>query len=157
MDKIAPNMCTITTKIIIAACMVAAGAALTLTAGCGTIGSSRNKEGASTDIEARSVKPEDPLARPIQVAWTSARASHCGFVFDPGQLRANYLASESRAGIPPNQMQKIERAYDYTRQSVYDTIKDNPAYCNKERTAAIRADLNRYLAGNYAPDARLAR
>jgi len=54
-------------------------------------------------------------------------------------------------------MQKIERAYDYTRQSTLDTIKDNLHYCNKERTAAIRTDLNRYLAGDYAPTARMGR
>ena len=131
--------------------------ALLLLAGCGTVGSSRNKEAAGTESEARAVTPQDPLARPIQVGWTSARATYCGFVFDPMQLRAQYLASEQRAGVPPDQMQKIERAYDYTRTSVYDTIKDDPGYCNKERTAAIRKDLNRYLSGDYAPSARLAR
>ena len=36
------------------------------------------------------------------------------------------------------------------------SIKDDPSYCNKERTAAIRRDLNRYLAGDYSPTARLA-
>ncbi len=132
-------------------------AALLLLAGCGTVGSSRNKEGAGTESEARAVTPQDPLARPIQVGWTSARATYCGFVFDPMQFRAQYLASEQRAGVPPDQMQKIERAYDYTRTSVYDTIKDDPGYCNKERTAAIRKDLNRYMSGDYAPSARLAR
>ena len=40
-------------------------------------------EGATTEKEARYVSPEDPLARPIQVGWTVARASYCGFVFDP--------------------------------------------------------------------------
>jgi hypothetical protein len=37
------------------------------------------------------------------------------------------------------------------------TIKDNLRYCNNERTAAIRKDLNRYLAGDYTPSARMAR
>jgi len=54
-------------------------------------------------------------------------------------------------------MQKIEKAYDYTRESVLVTINGNSLYCNKERTDAIRADLNRYLAGDYAPAARMAR
>jgi hypothetical protein len=53
-------------------------------------------------------------------------------------------------------MQKIAQAYDYTRESVLATIKDDLRYCNKERTAAIRRDLNRYLAGDYAPTARMA-
>ena len=157
MDKIPATMRTTRARIAVAASIITAALPLTLAAACGTIGSSRNKEGATTDIEARTVKPDDPLARPIQVAWTSARASYCGFIFDPGQLRANYLASEARAGTPPTQMRKIEKAYDYTRQSVTDTIKDNLSYCNKERTAAIRADLTRYLAGDYAPNAKVAR
>ena len=100
--------------------------------------------------------PQDPLARPIQVGWTSARATHCGFVFNPDQLRSNFMAAEARAGASPEQMQKIERAYDYTRDSVAATIKDDLGYCNKDRTAAIRRDLNRYLAGDYTPSARMA-
>jgi hypothetical protein len=127
--------------------------------GCGAVERIRGPsavEGATTDKEARYVSPEDPLARPIQVGWTSARASHCGFVFNPDRLRADFLASEARSGVPPEQMPKIEHAYDYTRESVLSAIKDDPGYCNKERTAAIRRDLNRYLAGDYAPTARLA-
>ena len=49
-----------------------------------------------------------------------------------------------------------KRAYDYTRDSVAGTIKDDLGYCNKERTAAIRRDLNRYLSGDYSPSARMA-
>jgi hypothetical protein len=101
--------------------------------------------------------PEDPLALPVQVGWTSARASYCGFVFNPDQLRADFLASEQRLGTPPDQMQKVERAYDYARQAVLDKIKGDPNYCNKERTAAIRADLNRYLVGDFSAAARAAR
>jgi hypothetical protein len=54
-------------------------------------------------------------------------------------------------------MKKIEQAYDYTRESVLAQINDDPRYCNKDRLSAIRADLNRYLAGDYSPSARLAR
>ena len=124
---------------------------------CSTIDQVRGKDGASSEKEARDVASNDPLARPIQVGWTSARATHCGFIFDPDQLRSNYLASEAQAGATPEQMQKIVRAYDYTRESTLASIKDNLGYCNKERTAAIRSDLNRYLAGDYAPSARMGR
>lgn len=93
----------------------------------------------------------------MQVGWTSARASYCGFIFDPAQLRASYLASEARAGKSPEEIAKLERAYDYTRDSVTASIKSNLAYCNKERTNAIRRDLNRYLAGDYTPSARMGR
>ena len=124
---------------------------------CGTVGSIQGpQDGASNEMEAHSMRPDDPLARPTQVAWTSARANRCGFIFSPEQLRANFLASESRFGYSPTEMQKIEHAYDYTLQSVTKTIKDNPNYCNKERTDAIRRDLNRYLSGDYTPSARMA-
>jgi hypothetical protein len=136
---------------------VAAIAALLALSGCSTIDQVRGKDGASSEKEARDVAINDPLARPIQVGWTSARATHCGFIFDPDQLRSNYLASEAQAGATPEQMQKILRAYDYTRESTLASIKDNLGYCNKERTAAIRSDLNRYLAGDYAPSARMGR
>jgi hypothetical protein len=123
------------------------GLALSLAAlpGCGTT---------SNIFPTEASKSNDPLARPVQVAWTSARASYCGFIFSPEQLRSNYLAAEARTGISPEQMKKIEEAYDYSRQSTYEKIKDNLDYCNKERTTEIRRDLNRYLAGDYTPSAR---
>lgn len=127
--------------------------------GCGTVSkvTGSSKEGAATDADARYVKPDDPLARPIQVAWTSARAQYCGFLFDAAKLKSDYLADESRRGADPNQMQRVIRAYEYTYESVSDTISEDASYCNKERLDAIRKDLNRYLAGDYAPTARLAR
>lgn len=127
--------------------------------GCSTVGriTGTAQDGASTDKAARYVKPEDPLARPIQVAWTSARAAHCGFMFDPEKLKADYLVDERRRGRDPYQLQRLLEAYDYTRESVMDSIQGDPNYCNKARTDAIRADLRRYLAGDYAPTARLAR
>ena len=137
--------------------LLAAASFLAAFSACGTVDRIRGpKEGANTELEARSVAPQDPLARPIQVAWTSARASHCGFVFNPDQLRSNFMAAEARAGASPEQMAKIERSFDYTLQSVASTIKDNLNYCNNDRTAAIRRDLNRYLSGDYTPSARMA-
>jgi hypothetical protein len=126
-------------------------------ASCGTVSRVTGNEGATTDKAARYVTPEDPLARPIQVAWTSARASYCGFMFDPVKLKADYLADETRRGVDAYQLQRLSKAYDYTHDSVLKTIDSDPSYCNKERTDAIRGDLKRYLAGDYAPAARLAR
>ncbi len=127
--------------------------------GCSTVErvTGTSKPGATSDQAARYVQPEDPMARPIQVAWTSARASYCGFMFDPAKLKDDYMRDESRRTTDPYQLQKISKAYDYTVELVDDTIKDDPNYCTKERTDAIRADLRRYLAGDYTPAARLAR
>lgn len=142
---------------VCAALAVAAALFVAVLPGCGSVQKVTGKIGANPETEARNVAPEDPLARPTQVGWTSARASHCGFIFDPNQLRANYLAAEAQSGKTPAEMAKIERAYDYTLESVRDKIKDDLTYCNKERTAAIRRDLNRYLAGDYTPSARMGR
>ncbi|HET7447095.1 MAG TPA: hypothetical protein VFJ49_04145 [Methyloceanibacter sp.] len=145
-------------------CAVTAGISVALLAtmllGCSTVSSTVDRikgPKAPSDTGVGNMAPEDPLALPVQVGWTSARASYCGFVFNPDQLRADFLASEQRLGAPPDQMQKVERAYDYTRQAVLDKIKGDPNYCNKERTAAIRADLNRYLVGDFSAAARAAR
>ena len=44
------------------------------------------------------VRNDSPMARPIAVAWTSARARRCGFYFDSARLRTNYLAYEAGQG-----------------------------------------------------------
>jgi hypothetical protein len=140
-----------------ASCAALAAAATLLAAllpGCSTFDSLKTPD---PEKEAREIAPEDPMARPTQVAWTSARASHCGFIFNPAQHRSNFMAAEMQAGNTPEQMQKIEHAYDYTLQSVTATIKNDVRYCSDERAAAIRKDLNRYLAGDYTPSARMAR
>jgi len=139
--------------------LVTAFASIAVLLGCSTVErvTGASKPGATTDQAARYVQPEDPMARPIQVAWTSARASNCGFMFDPVKLKDDYMRDESRRVTDPYQLQKISQAYDYTLESVADTIKDDPNYCSKERTDAIRVDLRRYLAGDYTPTAKLAR
>ncbi|MGH6736876.1 MAG: hypothetical protein ACRECX_12505 [Methyloceanibacter sp.] len=137
---------------------IIAAALLAVLPACGTVNRLKGPEnGASTEKDARDVAPDDPLARPTQVGWTSARATRCGFIFSPEQLRANYLAAEMAVGRSEAEMRKIEKAYDYTRESVLATIEGDLQYCNKERTDAIRKDLNRYLAGDYTPTARMAR
>jgi hypothetical protein len=139
--------------------LVTAVVAMLLMQGCSAVGrmTGSQKQGATNDAQARYVQPEDPMARPIQVAWTSARASYCGFMFDPAKLKDDYMRDESRTVNDPYQLQRISQAYDYTLNSVTETIKADPNYCSKERTDAIRIDLRRYLAGDYAPTAKLAR
>jgi hypothetical protein len=128
-----------------------------LLAGCSAVDRITGKEGASDDSDVAKLERKDPLARPVQVAWVSARASYCGFIFDPVKLRADFLASEQSLGTSEADMKKITHAYDYTLNSVTETIKSDPDYCSKSRTDAIRSALNRYLGGDYAPDARLGR
>jgi hypothetical protein len=131
--------------------------ATALLASCSTVDRIRGtKEGATDDVSAAKMRSDDPLARPVQVAWVSVRAKYCGFVFDPAKLRTDYLAFEQRTGASEADMKKIVHAYDYTLQSVWDSIKGDPDYCDKARTDAIRTALNRYLAGDYSPSSRIA-
>ena len=78
-------------------------------------------------------------------------------MFDPVKLKADFMAEEARRGVNQYELQRYSEAYDYTRELVTDTIKHDSNYCNKERNDAIRADLRRYLAGDYSPAAKLAR
>ena len=110
-------------------------------------------DGSSTGL-ASFTKREDLLAPPTQVGWTSARASRCGFVFDPGQLRSRYLASEAAYGRSQQEMQKIQEAYDYALSSVSGDARSDPNYCTRERVDEIRADLNRYLSGDFRVSGR---
>src|SRR4029077_9048792 len=119
--------------------------------GCGTVGRVTGNEGVATDTQARYVRPEDPLSRPIQTAWTSARAKYCGFMFDPARLKADYLADEQRRGADQYALARLSKTYDQTFESVTATIVADPNYCNNERLAAIRVDLRRYLSGDYEP------
>src|SRR5512134_3922407 len=100
--------------------IIVASLCVAILQGCSTVGSvtGSGQGGVSSDKAARYVTPQDPLARPIQVAWTSARASHCGFMFDPVKLKADFMAEEARRGVNQYELQRYSEAYDYTRESV---------------------------------------
>jgi hypothetical protein len=94
---------------------------------------------------------EDPMARPIAVAWTSARAKRCGFYFDPAKLRTFYLAYESRQAAG-EQYAKIEKIYDSTYKSTSEKVSLDADYCSDRKALEIKADLERHLAGDYTPN-----
>jgi hypothetical protein len=98
------------------------------------------------------ISKTDPMAKPVQVAWTSARAQKCGFNFDPAKLKANYISSEQRGGADAARMTNVDKTYDMTVTKIKSTITDSEAYCSDKRSAAIKADLTRHLAGNYEPN-----
>ena len=95
--------------------------------------------------------PSDPTSRTLQVAATSARASRCGFYFDPEKLKSSFLAAEMARGASPEELQKIEREYNYVRSSVAEKIAEDSRYCDEARTKEIKRDLNRHLAGDFTP------
>lgn len=130
---------------------VIAVAALAALPGCGTmssLGGDGQAEGGAFSLP-EFTKKADPDDRPTRVGWLSARASHCGFVFDPAQLRARYFAFEQSYGADPRRMQEIQKAYDYSLQSMANRAKEDANYCTRDRVDEIRPELNRYLAGDF--------
>jgi hypothetical protein len=97
------------------------------------------------------ITKDDPMARPVQVAWTSARAQKCGFNFDPGKLKTNYIAFEQRSGADAARLGQLEKTYDMTVTKISGTIGSPDAYCTDKQSGIIKADLQRHLTGNYDP------
>jgi len=93
---------------------------------------------------------DDPAARPVAVAWTSARAQRCGFYFDPAKLRASYLAYEARQ--PGADVAKAEKTYDSTFKGIRERVAADPDYCTDTKSAEIKKDLTRHLAGDFRAD-----
>lgn len=98
------------------------------------------------------ITKDDPMARPVQVAWTAARAERCGFNFDAARLKSNFLAAEQRQGLQAAQIASYDRAYDMTVARVKANIRSPQEYCTERQAAAIKTDLTRHLAGDYAPN-----
>lgn len=93
----------------------------------------------------------DPTARAFHVGAVSARAQKCGFNFDPARLKASFLAAETQAGTSPEELAKAERLYGTTHNAVAKAVSNAEDYCSRERVDYIRSDLNRHLAGDFAP------
>ncbi|MET0409398.1 MAG: hypothetical protein ABW006_13625 [Hyphomicrobium sp.] len=96
--------------------------------------------------------PNDPVARAMGVGATSARALKCGYNFDPGKLKSQYLTYETASA--PALGDKLSKVYDTAFAGVTKAISDKEAeeeYCTPDRTPRIKAALNRNLAGDYTP------
>ncbi len=123
-------------------------AAAAIAAGCSGGASLITGSTASATEVPGAVPPESPLARPTAVAWTSARAEKCGFYFDSTKLRANYLAYEAKQSTP-DQLTKAQQAYDSTFKMIGQRVAANPDYCSDRKSAEIKAELTRHLAGDF--------
>ena len=119
---------------------------------CGSAGLTTASTGLLPADVPTTVTNEDPMARPVAVAWTSARAKRCGFYFDPAKLKTNYLAYESRQGVAGEQHAKIEKAYDTSYRVTSEKISLDADYCSDRKGLEIKADLERHLAGDYTPN-----
>ena len=125
-------------------------AATALHAGCGGGGITTSAVQAA-DVP-QGLTNADPMARPVAVAWTSARAKRCGFYFDPAKLKINYLSYERTQGATPEQLANLEKAYDSSFRVTTDRASADADYCSDSKGLAIKADLQRYLAADYTPN-----
>lgn len=92
----------------------------------------------------------DPTSRAFQVGSTAARAVKCGYNFDPVKLRTNFLSTEA-ATVTAGDIPRIEKVYDTAYNGVSRAVATQPNYCSPEKTADIKTNLTRHLAGDYTP------
>jgi hypothetical protein len=136
---------------ICGACLLLAGAVGLAACSSGASGLLTGTSTLSAGDAPGGITNENPMARPIGVALTSARAKRCGFYFDPGKLRASYLAFEARQSNG-EQLAKSEKSYDATFKVISERVSDEADYCTDQKSAAIKADLARYLQGDFTPN-----
>lgn len=96
----------------------------------------------------------DPAGRALQVGSLSARAGRCGYNFDAAALKSNYLAYEAAQGAQVADLGRLEMVYDTGFNGVTKAAAADPNYCNSNRTATIKGDLTRHLAGDYSAPAQ---
>ena len=136
------------------ACVWAFGAAAAL-AGCSnaplpslTTGS---LFGSKPDAAAPVVK-NDPMTRTLQVSRVAAKAQRCGYNLDTAKLKGNFLAGEgTQAGADVAELAKLDKVYTSSFNGTMKAASADEAYCSQARTAHVKADLTRHLAGDYAP------
>lgn len=125
-------------------------AALLLSAcgsGIGIGGKSDDKVKETVDLS----RPNTPVSRATQVAWTAARAQYCAFGMNREKLRSDYLAYEASQGATPEVMQQVTHTYDITFKTFYARVREIPNYCSPKHIEEIRPDIKRHLAGDYTP------
>lgn len=133
----------------VASALLLAGTALH--AGCGNSASGLTTGSTGAD-KPGALSNQDPMARPVSVAWTSARAQRCGFYFDPAKLKVNYLAYERTQGADGDRLAKIEKSYDSSFKVTSDRVSGDADYCTDRKGLDIKADLQRHLAGDFSPN-----
>lgn len=106
--------------------------------------------GGGSKAAAENTNPNDPVARAMDVAATSARAIKCGYNFDPAKLKNQFLSSETAAN-PPDAA-KLSQVYDTAFNGVSKALTEKGVdYCSELKVARIKLALTRHLNGDYTP------
>jgi len=134
--------------------LLAASVSCLLAAGCGNstgLTTGALFGGATPAKEAAAPIRNDPTARAFQVGAVSARAVKCGYNFDPARLKSSFLSAEAAQGTPVGELGDVERTYDVAFNGVTKAVATQTSYCTERKTAEIKKDLTRHLAGDYTP------
>ncbi len=133
------------------------GVLAALTAGCSLNSSALSTGSLFGASKPKAPTPETSQDRLLQVATTSARAQRCGYVFDPNGVRTQYLAAEAAQGNNPDQLARIEKSYDFTFAKVAKDAAGDEGYCDDAKTAVIKRDLGKVLAGDFSSPASIVK
>jgi hypothetical protein len=94
----------------------------------------------------------DPTARALYVSRVAAKAQRCGFNFDADKLKSRFLAAEGAApGTDVAELAKLDKVYGVSLSGTTKAVRADESYCTDARTAHMKADLARHLAGDYTP------
>ena len=118
------------------------------------LGGGGTKAADASAVAAPAAPTSDPTGRAFQVGAVSARAVKCGYNFDPVKLKVNFLAAEAAQGLNPEGISKIDKIYDISRNGIAKAVAGNSSYCSEKKTAQIKEDLTRHLAGDFTPSQR---
>lgn len=111
--------------------------------------SSVSGTGATATAAAPAAPVSDATGRAMQVGTTSARATKCGYNFDPAKLKTNFLATETKTNAAD--AVKAGQVYDVAYNGVVRAVASKADYCTPTKTAEIKEDLARHLAGDFSP------
>jgi hypothetical protein len=123
-------------------CVLSASLAL---AGCAQPGP------ATTGSVGSATVPNTTAARLEHLAWNTAWAQTCGFYFDNSKLKSTFLAYEATNGTPPDQVTRLGVTYDRTQSSLRAIASAHADQCTGSRLDRIRANIARYLSGDFSP------
>lgn len=94
----------------------------------------------------------DPTSRALYVSRVAAKAQRCGFNFDADKLKSRFLAAEGAVpGADVAGLAKLDKVYNVSLSGTTKAVRADEAYCTDARTAHMKADLARHLAGDYSP------
>jgi hypothetical protein len=130
-------------------CALALAAGGCSSASTGLSTASVSGTGAAGAPAAPAAPVHDATSRALQVGSTAARAVKCGYNFDPAKLKASFLASEG--AINPADVAKATQVYEIAYNGVTKAVLTKADYCSASKTAEIKSDLTRHLAGDFTP------